>query len=85
MVPTQLLLIIPFVRLGEWILRVPPQPVSMEKGLELASRGAGYAIVALWDAILHAGFAWILVAPVAVLLFYKLLTPVFEHAAAQIK
>src|SRR5580700_11896052 len=47
MAPTQLLLIIPFVRLGEWILRVPAQPVSIEKGLELAARGAGYAIVAL--------------------------------------
>src|SRR5580700_11871530 len=47
MAPTQILLIIPFVRLGEWILRVPAQPVSIEKGLELAARGAGYAIVAL--------------------------------------
>jgi uncharacterized protein (DUF2062 family) len=85
MAPTQILLIIPFVRLGEWILRVPPQPVSIEKGLELVAQGAGYAIVALWDALLHAGFAWILVAPFAVLLFYKLLSPVFERAAAQIK
>jgi hypothetical protein len=49
------------------------------------AQGAGYAIVALWDALLHAGFAWILVAPFAVLLFYKLLSPVFERAAAQIK
>jgi uncharacterized protein (DUF2062 family) len=85
MAPTQVLLIIPFVRLGEWILRAPPQPVSIEKGLELTARGTGYAIVALWDAILHAGFAWILVAPIAILFFYKLLTPVFERAAAQIK
>jgi uncharacterized protein (DUF2062 family) len=85
MAPTQILLIIPFVRLGEWILRVPPQPVSIEKALEIAAHGARYAIAALWDAILHAGFAWILVAPFAVLLFYKLLSPVFERAAAQIK
>ncbi len=84
MAPTQLLLIIPFVRLGEWILRVPPEPVSIGKGLELATRGAGHAIAALWDLILYAGFAWILVAPMAVLLFYKLLTPVFERAAAQL-
>jgi uncharacterized protein (DUF2062 family) len=45
MAPTQLLLIIPFVRLGEWIL----------------------------------------VALLAVLLFHKLLRPVFERAAGQIK
>jgi uncharacterized protein (DUF2062 family) len=85
MAPTQVLLIIPFVRLGEWILRVPPQPVSIKEGLALLAQGAGYAIVALWDAILHAGLAWILVAPMAAFIFYKLLTPVFEHAAEQIK
>jgi uncharacterized protein (DUF2062 family) len=85
MAPTQLLLIIPFVRLGEWILRAPPQPVSVNEGLALLSHGVGHAIAALWDAILHAGFAWVLVAPLAVLLFHKLLNPVFERAAAQIK
>ncbi len=85
MAPTQILLIIPFVRLGEWILRLPPQPVSIQQGLALMAQGVGRAIVVLWDAILHAGLAWILVAPFAVYLFYKLLTPVFTRAAAQIK
>jgi hypothetical protein len=85
MAPTQVLLIIPFVRLGEWILRVPPQPLSIKEGFALLAEGAGYAVVALWDAILHAGLAWILVAPMAVFIFYKLLAPLFEHAAEQIK
>jgi uncharacterized protein (DUF2062 family) len=85
MAPTQLLLIIPFVRLGEWILRVPNQPLSIKEGLDLVAQGAGHAIVVLWDAILHAGFAWILVAPIAVFSVYKLLTPLFERAAEQIK
>ena len=85
MAPTQLLLIIPFVRLGEWILRAPRQPLSIKEGLDLVAQGAGRAIVALWDAILHAGFAWVLVAPIAVFTVYKLLTPLFERAAAQIK
>jgi uncharacterized protein (DUF2062 family) len=84
MAPTQVLLIIPFVRLGEWILRVPPQPLSIKEGLALLARGAGHAVVVLWDAILHAGLAWIMVAPVAVYLLYKLLTPMFSRAAAQI-
>ncbi len=84
MAPTQILLIIPFVRLGEWILRLPPQPLSIKEGLALLARGAGHAIVVLWDAILHAGLAWIMVAPVAVYLLYKLLTPMFSRAAAQI-
>ena len=84
MAPTQVLLIIPFVRLGEWILRAPPQLLSIKEGLALLARGAGHAIMVLWGAILHAGLAWIMVAPFAVYLFYKLLTPVFAHAAGQI-
>jgi uncharacterized protein (DUF2062 family) len=85
MAPTQILLIIPFVRLGEWILRVPPQPVSVKEGLALMAQGVGHAIVTLWNSLLHAGLAWALVAPLTVFLFYKVLTPVFEHAAARIK
>lgn len=85
MAPTQLLLIIPFVRLGEWILRASPQPLSVEDGVAILSHGVGRAIVVLRDAILHAGFAWVLVAPFAVLLFQRLLTPTFERTAARIK
>jgi uncharacterized protein (DUF2062 family) len=85
MAPTQVLLIIPFVRLGEWILRVPPEPVSIKQGMALLAQGAGHAIAVLWDALLHAGLAWILVAPLAVYCIYKLLTPVFVRAAAKIK
>jgi uncharacterized protein (DUF2062 family) len=85
MAPTQILLIIPFVRLGEWLLRVPPQPVSIKEGLALMAQGTEHAIVALWDAIMHAGFAWLLVAPWAVFLLYRIFTPVFERAAARVR
>lgn len=85
MAPTQLLLIIPFVRLGEWMVRAPPQPVSIKEGLALMAQGVGHAVVTLWNALLHAGLAWTLIAPPAVFLLYKILTPVFEHAAARIR
>jgi uncharacterized protein (DUF2062 family) len=85
MAPSQLLLIIPFVRLGEWILHVPPEPVSLKQGMALLAQGTGHAIAVLRDAILHAGLAWMLVAPLAVYGIYKLLTPVFIRAATQIK
>ena len=83
MAPTQLLLIIPYVRLGEWILRVPPQPLSIKAGLALMAQGIGSAVVALWDAILHAGFAFLLVGPIATFALYRILRPVFVHAAAR--
>lgn len=82
MAPTQLLLIIPFVRLGEWMLHAPPQPLSIKAGLTLIAQGAGHAVVVLWDAIVHAAFAWMLVAPLVVFSFYKGLTPVFRRAAS---
>jgi len=83
MAPTQLLLIIPFVRLGEWLLHAPHQAVSIKEGLALMSQSIDHTIVVLWDVILHAGFAWILVAPFVTYLLYKLLTRVFAHAAAR--
>ena len=84
MAPTQLLLIIPFVRLGEWILRVPPEPVSVKQVLALLAQGAGHAIAVFWGAILHAGLAWVVIAPFAVYAVYTLLRPVFRRAAAQL-
>jgi uncharacterized protein (DUF2062 family) len=83
MAPTQILLIVPFLRLGEWILRVPAQSLSIKEGLGFLAQGAGHAIAELRNAILHAGFAWILIAPPAALLFYRFLTPLFERAAVR--
>jgi hypothetical protein len=85
MAPTQIMLIIPFVRLGEWILHAPPQPVSIKEALALPAQGAAHAVATLWGSIVHAGLAWGLVAPFAVFLIYKLLTPVFQRTAAKIK
>ena len=85
MAPTQVLLIIPFVRLGEWITRAPRQPLSIREGLALIEQGIRQAVVVLWDAIVHAGIAWILVAPMAAYLLYRILTPVFARAAARVR
>ena len=85
MAPTQILLIIPFVRLGEWLVRAPPQAVSIRAGLALMSQGVWYAAVVLRNAIFHAGLAWGLIAPFGIYLLHRLLTPVFERMAAQIR
>ena len=84
MAPTQVLLIIPFVRLGEWLLHAPHQAVSIKEGMTLISQGAWHAVIVLWDAILHAGFAWLLVAPVALYLAYALLVRLFAGAAKRL-
>jgi len=81
MAPTQLLLIIPYVRLGEWLSHVPAEPLSIQGGMAILAQGVGHSVTVLWSAILHAGLAWVLTAPVLVLLFYKVLTPIIGRAA----
>lgn len=83
MAPVQLVLIIPFVRLGEWIMRAGKQPLSIETGMALLKHGVLDAVAALRGAILHAGVAWILVAPIAVFLLYRIFVPIFERVAAK--
>ena len=85
MAPTQILLIIPFVRLGEWITRAPRQPLSIEQGRILIKQGAWHAITVLWDAIVHAGIAWILVAPPALYLLYRTMTPILARASSRVR
>jgi uncharacterized protein (DUF2062 family) len=85
MAPTQLLLIIPFVRLGEWIAGAPPQIVSVKGAFALLSQGIWQAVIVLRDAIYHAALAWLLIAPFCVYLLHRLLTPVFEQMAAQVR
>jgi uncharacterized protein (DUF2062 family) len=80
MAPTQLLLIIPFVRLGEWLMRAPHQALSVKAGLALLAQGAGRAVLVLWSAIVHAGCGWLLVAPFATFLLYKSLAPIFTSS-----
>jgi uncharacterized protein (DUF2062 family) len=85
MAPTQILLIIPFVRLGEWIARAPRQPLSIKEGLALIEQGVWHAVIVLKDAIVHGGIAWALVAPPAVYVLYRILTPIFARASARVR
>ncbi len=83
MAPFQVLLIIPFVRLGEWMTGSAPQPLSIQADLALIAQGAGHAMLVLRDAILHAAIAWILVAPPAAWALYLVFVPVFVRASAR--
>lgn len=78
MTPVQLLLIIPFVRVGEWALGSVPQPLSISEGLALISEGAVHAITVLWDAILHAMLGWVLLGPALFVVVYVMLAQVLK-------
>jgi len=78
MTPVQLLLIIPFVRVGEWVLGRTPQPLSISEGLALIAQGAVTAVAVLWDAILHAMLGWLLLGPVLLAVAYVMLAQVLK-------
>jgi len=83
--PLQLLLIIPFVRLGEALTGAPRQPLTIEAGLGLIADGVWNAVVTLWDAIVHAALGWLVVGPLGIYLLYRLLVPMLARAAHSLK
>lgn len=82
--PLQLLLIIPFVRVGETLTGAAPQPLTVAAGMEILAQGALHAIVVLWDAIVHAAIGWIAIGPVLIWLAYRALVPLLARAATRL-
>jgi uncharacterized protein (DUF2062 family) len=85
MAPTQILLMIPFLRLGEWLSHAGAQAVTIKGAFALMAQGVWHAVLVLRDAIFHACIAWALMAPFCIYVIYRLLRPLFERAAAQIQ
>jgi len=81
MTPVQVLLIIPFVRVGETLVGAPAEPLSISAGFELFSHGAWHATTILGSAIVHAVIGWLALGPLTLYLLYRLLRPILERAA----
>lgn len=79
--PLQLALIIPFVRVGEHLLGLQAQPLSVSEGFRIMADGVIHAIVVLWDAIVHAALGWIAIGPVLIFALYRSFKPILVRAA----
>ena len=79
--PLQLALIIPFVRVGEHLLGLAPQPLSISAGFKLMAIGVVHAVTVLWDAIVHAALGWIVIGPFLIYGLYVLFKPLLVRAA----
>ena len=77
--PLQLILLIPFVRAGEFLFHSARLPLSAAQILAMIKTDVGNAIKVLWVATIHAVAVWALLAPVAIYLIYKLLAPVLRR------
>ncbi|MEY3976315.1 MAG: hypothetical protein RLZZ33_1370 [Pseudomonadota bacterium] len=83
--PLQLALIIPFMRLGEIVLGSKPQPMTISAAMELLTEGVLFAIVTLWDAIIHATLGWLLIVPVLIFVSYKILVPILLRLSTTLR
>ena len=79
--PLQILLLVPFVRLGEWILRAEAFPVTPSAVLAMLNEGAVKTLVHFWTAILHAILGWGVTALPAGLCVYILFLPLLRRSA----
>lgn len=77
--PVQLLLIIPLLRLGEWLAQAPRFPVTLESGLALLSHGVINAVTILATAIAHATLGWIVLAPLVAFALLRIFEPLLRH------
>jgi uncharacterized protein (DUF2062 family) len=79
--PLQLVLIIPPLRVGEWLARAARFPITLEAGLALVSQGPLRAVKVLGAAIVHASLAWMVLAPPTAFALYLVLSAVFRSRA----
>ena len=80
----QLLLIFPFIRLGEWIFRAPPERRSFAELAALIKVDPLGSLAMLSSTIGHAVVAWLLVAPVVVAAVFFAVRPPLRALARRI-
>jgi uncharacterized protein (DUF2062 family) len=83
--PLQILLLIPFFRLGERLFRAPHLPIRLSQIYEIAHANLWGAMQLLWTTTWHALVAWALIAPFAAAIIYFLLAPALRHVMNQVR
>ncbi len=79
--PAQVLLIIPFVRLGEWVVGAAPVAIDLPTVVRVFTETPGLFLARFGLAGLHAALGWALVVPLAAWLLRRLLLPTFRRLA----
>jgi uncharacterized protein (DUF2062 family) len=77
--PLQIVLLIPFYRLGAWMFRADVSAISLSGVTALTREGVGHAVRTLWVVTMHALLAWLLLGMAAVAILYAVLVPSVRH------
>ena len=83
--PLQFALLIPFIRMGEWIFAARPAGISLAQIANLIRADAWNAIAVLWTATMHALVAWLAIGSLASLVIYLLLAPALRKLGAALR
>ncbi len=80
----QLLLILPFIRFGEWLFRAPRDNRPLERLVGLMKSDLGGALRDMRTTLGHAFLAWLAVSPLLVALLYAATLPLVRALARRI-
>ena len=73
MFPVQLMMLIPFIRAGEWVFGAAHNPITLDGIRHLIQVNVWKAIITLWVSTVHALVVWAVLALLAVFPIYRLL------------
>jgi len=76
--PLQLLLILPFIRAGEFLFREAPITLAVPQMLQMIRQDVLGAIRSLWTVTLHAMAVWLFIGPLLTVILTRILTPVIR-------
>ncbi len=79
--PLQLVMLIPFIRAGEFLFHGGRLSLSVAQILAMIKADVWHAIKVLWIATVHAVAAWALVAPLAIYVLFRILSPMLRRLA----
>jgi uncharacterized protein (DUF2062 family) len=68
--PLQLILLIPFMKLGEMIFRFEKLKYGLNDIVDMVRKDTLHAILVLWDVTIQAIGAWLIIAPVISIILY---------------
>ena len=80
----QLLLILPFIRLGEWLFHAPRENRSLERLVGMMKADLGGAMRELRTTLGHAFIAWLAAAPLLVAIVYAATLPLVRALARRV-
>jgi len=83
--PLQFALLVPFIRVGEWILAAPPVRITVGEIISLIRADVWNAIATLWTATIHALMAWLMLGSLASLVIYALLAPFLRRLSQSLQ